>query len=78
MLRWIRQNQNNIRAEVIKVYEMLSIKCWTTNYITIILQVSRQDLTQRYKDGMAIVLNDGKPYIFLTMTCNPYWSEITF
>ncbi|XP_019416787.1 PREDICTED: uncharacterized protein LOC109328012 [Lupinus angustifolius] len=26
---------------------------------------------------MAIVLNDGKPDIFLTMTCNPSWNEIT-
>ncbi|KAF1862370.1 hypothetical protein Lal_00026901 [Lupinus albus] len=38
---------------------------------------SRRDLTQRYEDGMAIVLNDGKPDIFLTMTCNPSWPEIT-
>ncbi|KAI5411382.1 hypothetical protein KIW84_056460 [Lathyrus oleraceus] len=34
-------------------------------------------MTQRYEDGMAIVLNGGKPDIFLTMTCNPFWSEIT-
>ncbi|CAL0299188.1 unnamed protein product [Lupinus luteus] len=26
---------------------------------------------------MASVLNDGKPDIFLTVTCNPSWSEIT-
>ncbi|KAF1899247.1 hypothetical protein Lal_00019372 [Lupinus albus] len=36
----------------------------------------RRDLTQRYEDGMEIVLNDDKLNIFLTMTCNPYWSEI--
>ncbi|KAI5429878.1 hypothetical protein KIW84_034457 [Lathyrus oleraceus] len=36
-----------------------------------------RDMTQRYEDGMAIVLNGGKPDIFLTMTCNPSWSEIT-
>ena len=29
---------------------------------------SHRDLTQCYEDGMAIVLNDGKPDIFLTMT----------
>ena len=34
-------------------------------------------MTQRYEDGMAIVLHDGKPDIFLTMTCNPSWTEIT-
>ena len=37
----------------------------------------RRDMTQRYEDGMAIVLNYGKPDIFLTMTCNPSWNEIT-
>jgi len=26
---------------------------------------------------MTIVVNNGKPYIFLTMTCNPLWSEIS-
>jgi hypothetical protein len=38
---------------------------------------SKRDMTQRYQDGMAIVLKDGKPDIFLTMTCNPSWTEIT-
>ena len=38
---------------------------------------SRRDLTQRYQDGMAIVAYNGKPDIFLTMTCNPSWSEIS-
>ena len=37
----------------------------------------RRDMTQRYEDGMAIVLNGGKPDIFITKTCNPSWSEIT-
>lgn len=37
----------------------------------------RRDMTQRYEDDMTIVLNGGKPDIFLTMTCNPSWSEIT-
>jgi hypothetical protein len=38
----------------------------------------RRDMTQCYEDGMAIVLNNGKPNIFLTMTCNPSWPEIIF
>ncbi|KAI5430877.1 hypothetical protein KIW84_035131 [Lathyrus oleraceus] len=37
----------------------------------------KRDMIQRYQDGMAIVLNNGKPDIFLTMTCNPSWIEIT-
>ncbi|CAL0322783.1 unnamed protein product [Lupinus luteus] len=82
-LRWIRQNQNNIRAEV---YQGLQDALHEGQYNaanigqrTILPSSfigSRRDLTQRYKDGMAIVLNDGKPDIFLTMTCNPPWSEI--
>ncbi|KAI5430874.1 hypothetical protein KIW84_035128 [Lathyrus oleraceus] len=39
--------------------------------------VVKRDMIQRYQDGMAIVLNNGKPDIFLTMTCNPSWIEIT-
>ncbi|KAI5395644.1 hypothetical protein KIW84_061988 [Lathyrus oleraceus] len=34
-------------------------------------------MTKRYQDGMAIVLNNGKPNIFITVTCNPSWIEIT-
>lgn len=34
-------------------------------------------MTQTYQDGMAIVLNKGKPYVFFTMTCNHSWIEIT-
>ncbi|KAF1879793.1 hypothetical protein Lal_00039663 [Lupinus albus] len=92
-LRWIRQNQNNIRVEVHQVYKMLcidnSVYLHLHNHFIVTVNVgqrtillssfigSRRDLTLRYEDGMAIVLNDGKPNIFLTMTCNPSWSEIT-
>lgn len=38
---------------------------------------SKRDMTQRYQDGMTILLNNGKPDIFLTMTCNPSWIDIT-
>ena len=30
----------------------------------------------RFQDGMAIVRRYGKPDLFITMTCNPQWSEI--
>ena len=29
-----------------------------------------------YQDAMAIVSKTGKPDIFFTMACNPYWKEI--
>ncbi|AQK64979.1 hypothetical protein ZEAMMB73_Zm00001d013986 [Zea mays] len=35
-----------------------------------------RDMKRRYMDAMALVRKFGKPYIFLTMTCNPNWDEI--
>jgi PIF1-like helicase/Helitron helicase-like domain at N-terminus len=34
-------------------------------------------MRQQYHDGIAIVRASTKPDIFITMTCNPKWSEIT-
>jgi len=36
-----------------------------------------RDMRCRYMDAMALVWRFGKPDIFLTMTCNPKWDEIT-
>ncbi|XP_062228527.1 uncharacterized protein LOC133926554 [Phragmites australis] len=36
-----------------------------------------RDKRRRYMDAMALVRKYGKPDIFLTMTCNPNWDEIT-
>ena len=36
-----------------------------------------RDMRHRYLDAMALVRRFGKPDIFLTMTCNPKWDEIT-
>ncbi|RCV15867.1 hypothetical protein SETIT_3G092500v2 [Setaria italica] len=36
-----------------------------------------RDKLRRYLDAMALVSKYGKPDIFLTMTCNPNWEEIT-
>jgi hypothetical protein len=36
-----------------------------------------RDMRRRYMDAMALVRSFGKPDIFLTMTCNPKWDEIT-
>ena len=35
-----------------------------------------RDLRRRFMDAMTLVQDDGKPDIFLTMTCNPKWPEI--
>nr|KYP55257.1 hypothetical protein KK1_001464 [Cajanus cajan] len=83
-LRWIRNHQNNIRAEVYQGLqdalhegETMRENIGQRTILPSSFIGSRRDLTQRYEDGMAIVLNDGKPDIFLTMTCNPSWSEIS-
>jgi hypothetical protein len=34
-------------------------------------------MQRRFLDAMAIVQRWGKPDYFITMTCNPYWEEIT-
>ncbi|XP_029151589.1 uncharacterized protein [Arachis hypogaea] len=84
-LRWVRNRQKKLRAEL---YQGLQDALHTgeTNAENVgrkrtILPSSfigsRRDMTQRYEDGMAIVLKEGKPDIFLTMTCNPSWTEIT-
>ncbi|KAI5407181.1 hypothetical protein KIW84_053433 [Lathyrus oleraceus] len=83
-LRWIRRNQNDIRSEVYQgLQDELHDGENNANNVrqrTILPSSfigSKRDMTQRYQDGMAIVLNNGKPDIFLTMTCNPSWIEIT-
>ncbi|KAL6896781.1 hypothetical protein ACP4OV_007353 [Aristida adscensionis] len=36
-----------------------------------------RDMQQRFLNAMALVQRFGKPDYFITMTCNPYWEEIT-
>ncbi|XP_044952416.1 uncharacterized protein LOC123402557 [Hordeum vulgare subsp. vulgare] len=36
-----------------------------------------RDMQRRFLNAMAIVQRSGKPDYFITMTCNPYWEEIT-
>ncbi|XP_057734484.1 uncharacterized protein LOC130949897 [Arachis stenosperma] len=82
-LRWVRQRQKELRAEL---YQGLQDALHTgennaenvgrRTILPSLFVGSRRDMTQRYEDGMAIVLKEGKPDIFLTMTCNPSWSEI--
>ncbi|SGY66400.1 BQ5605_C004g02670 [Microbotryum silenes-dioicae] len=37
---------------------------------------SPRENTQRYQDAMTCVVKYGKPLLFITVTCNPEWSEI--
>ena len=38
---------------------------------------SDRDVQCRFMDAMSLVSKYGRPDYFLTMTCNPYWPEIT-
>lgn len=40
-------------------------------------QGSTKNMKERFYDAMAIVNTFGKPDLFLTMTCNPKWKDIT-
>jgi hypothetical protein len=40
-------------------------------------QGSPRNMQQNYQDAMAIVRKYGKPDLFVTMTCNPKWKDIT-
>ncbi|XP_068466667.1 uncharacterized protein [Phaseolus vulgaris] len=67
-LRWIRNHQNNIRAEVYQgLQDALHEGQTHTGNVgqrTILPSSfigSRRDLTQRYEDGMAIVAHDDRP-----------------
>ncbi|XP_066381900.1 uncharacterized protein [Miscanthus floridulus] len=37
---------------------------------------SDRDVHARFMDAMTLVTRFGKPDLFITMTCNPYWNEI--
>ena len=38
---------------------------------------SPRAMNENYQDAMALVRKFGKPDLFITMTCNPSWREIT-
>lgn len=38
---------------------------------------SPRAMNENYQDAMALVRKFGKPDLFITMTCNPSWQEIT-
>ncbi|XP_021721355.1 uncharacterized protein LOC110688911 [Chenopodium quinoa] len=83
-LDFIRQNQDTIRAEL---YQGIldSLNTGVSHGLNIghgfILPPSfisgPRDMRRRYLDAMSLVQHYGKPDIFLTMTCNPSWPEIT-
>lgn len=80
-LGWVRKNQNTIRADL---YQGLRDAVRDGDVANagkrIVLPASHTGspryMSARYQDAMAIVRKCGKPDLFITMTCNPNWSEI--
>ncbi|XP_021717300.1 uncharacterized protein LOC110685147 [Chenopodium quinoa] len=82
-LRWIRDNQNTIRAELyqglqdcLDVGELNPVNAGKSTILPSSFVGCPRDMNQRFQDAMALVTHYGKPELFLTMTCNPSWREI--
>ncbi|GJZ46075.1 uncharacterized protein Tco_0593671, partial [Tanacetum coccineum] len=82
-LSYLGFNQSHIRADL---YQGL-VDCVTSGKVQpnrigqrVVLPGSfiggPRDMRRRFLDAMTLVQDDGKPDLFLTMTCNPKWPEI--
>ena len=84
-LHYIREHQSELRVEQyagLQDFVLNKARLDNMNVGRIVVlpssfEGSPRNLIQRYQDAMAIVRVYGRPDIFLTMTCNPKWSEIT-
>ncbi|XP_073362423.1 uncharacterized protein [Aegilops tauschii subsp. strangulata] len=83
-LRWYRKNQTQIRADLYKgVVDAITSGETRASAVGVRIVLpgtypgGDRDMKKRHMDAMAIVHTYGKPDIFLTMTCNPTWEEIT-
>jgi hypothetical protein len=83
-LHFIRTHQNELRADLYKgLADALESNDTSVDSLgrSVILPSSfvgaPRHMAQLYQDSMAIVRECGKPSLFITMTCNPKWEEIT-
>lgn len=82
-LRWVRHAQDKIRVELYQGLIDVDVECVTPDQIgkRIILPSSHhgspRHMFEIYQDSMAITRYNRHPDIFLTMTANPRWTEIT-
>ncbi|KAH7698989.1 hypothetical protein AAVH_33912, partial [Aphelenchoides avenae] len=83
-LNWIRANQHTLRADAYDVQAFLQAAAVEQNANVgqaIILPASfpgsPRFWRQNFEDAMAIMRAHGVPDIFVTMTCNAKWPEIT-
>lgn len=84
-LRYVRMNQSRLRsdlycglADAVQSGEDLNPELLGKRMVLpSTFKGSPRQMTQLYQDAMAIVRHYGKPDIFITMTCNAQWPEIT-
>ncbi|UYV84552.1 hypothetical protein LAZ67_X002596 [Cordylochernes scorpioides] len=84
-LHYIEENQSKLRTEKYSgLMDHINARAENENLNVgkaIILpssfEGSPRNMHQRYQDAMSIVIKYGKPDLFVTMTCNPKWKEIT-
>ncbi|ONM53414.1 hypothetical protein ZEAMMB73_Zm00001d019617 [Zea mays] len=83
-LDFIRKNQDRLRADLYKGLvdslhegENRADKIGKRTVLSTSFIGGPRDMRRRYMDAMALVRKFWKPDIFLTMTCNPNWDEIT-
>ncbi len=84
-LNFIRTKQNQLRVEhyrglmdhVQSMNENSGLKAGKMVILPSSFLGSPRSMQQNYQDAMALVRKFGKPDLFLTMTCNPQWREIT-
>ncbi|XP_073537804.1 uncharacterized protein [Phyllobates terribilis] len=84
-LNWVRKNQSTVRTEEYDVHHQfvtnhrfMNIKILSGKKVILpsTFQGSPRNIAQNYQDAMAMVRKYGKPYLFITVTCNPKWREI--
>lgn len=82
-LQFCHQNQRKIRADLYQgIEDCINAGDVQPNKIgkRIVLPASfiggPRDMRRRFLDAMTLVQDDGKPDLFITMTCNPQWPEI--
>ncbi|CAB4477605.1 unnamed protein product [Rhizophagus irregularis] len=83
-LRWYRDHQQDLRQEIYSglrdfasdedaIHSSIGKKIILSSSFT----NSERYMQQLYQDFMSIVREFGKPDLFVTVTCNPNWPEIT-
>ena len=82
-LSYFRSNQTKLRADLYQgVIDAVAdgrdlSNIGTRTILPATFTGGPREMRQQYHDGMAIVRAHSKPDIFITMTCNPRWPEIT-